>query len=120
MHSTMYFFGYDASQERLSKAKKSVDRAFELQPDLPEARLAFAFYYYYGLRNFSQALKEFEIVKKNMPSNTSALQGIAFIRRRQGDFQGALESLKEAVSLSPNDHRLVYGLGETLYIYGAI
>ncbi len=118
VHSTMYFFGYDASKERLSNAKKSVDRAFELQSDLPEARLALAFYYYYGLRNFGEALKEFEIVKKNMPSNTPALQGIAFIRRRQGDFRGALQSLKEAVSLSPNDPKVVFGLGETCLFMG--
>jgi serine/threonine protein kinase/tetratricopeptide (TPR) repeat protein len=112
VHSKIYFFGYDKSQERLMRAKQSVDRAFELQPDLPEARLALAFYFYHGLRNFSKALQEFETVKKIMPSNTSALQGIAFILRRQGDFHKAEENLKDAAALSPNDHNAIFTVGE--------
>ncbi len=118
VYSKMYFFGYDASQEWLSKAKQSVDRAFQLQPDLPEAHLALAFYYYLGLRNFSEALQEFGIVQKNMPSNVPALEGIAAIRRRQGDFQEALKRLKDAIALSPNEFHVVFDLGVTCVYSG--
>jgi serine/threonine-protein kinase len=40
MHSLMWFFFYDRTQERLAVAREAVDEALRLDPDLPEAHRA--------------------------------------------------------------------------------
>jgi tetratricopeptide (TPR) repeat protein len=62
LHSELFWFGYDKSASRLEKAKAAADAALELQPDLGEAHLAKAFYYYYGFRQY------------DVPKSTSPMQ----------------------------------------------
>ncbi|HSE39668.1 MAG TPA: protein kinase, partial [Acidobacteriota bacterium] len=110
-HSSMVHWGYDVGEERLKKAKAAVDRAFELQPDLPEGHLALAHYHYWGRKDYEQALKEFYIAAKGLPNNPSLLFGIAAVQRRQGDFQASLENMKRTLELSPKDVRLIANIG---------
>ncbi len=39
IHSWLYHIRFDRSEDRQAKAKAAIDRALELQPDLPEAKL---------------------------------------------------------------------------------
>ncbi len=56
-HSWTHFVGWDRTEERLSRAKVAVDKALELQPELPEAHLALGYYHYYGYLDYERALE---------------------------------------------------------------
>ncbi len=109
IHSRMYFFGVDRTEERLARSKAAVDRALELQPDLPEAHRSLAFYYYWGLSDYDQAAKIFESVQKARPNFDPQVLG--YIQRRQGKWEQCLETLERAFRISPLDTQIAYELG---------
>ena len=45
IHSLMYFWSFDETAKRLSKSKAAADKALALQPNLPDAHVALAYYY---------------------------------------------------------------------------
>src|SRR5437868_13932846 len=51
---------FERTTERREKALALAQEALQLEPDLPEARLAMGFSLYYGDNDFEAALKEFE------------------------------------------------------------
>jgi serine/threonine protein kinase len=99
IHSWMYFSGLDRSEKRLENSKSAVDRALELQPDLPEAHLALGYYYYRGFRDYDRASEIFEFVQKARPNTLPTLLG--YIQRRQGKWEESLENLEKAFKLNP-------------------
>jgi len=109
VHSWMYFSGWDRAEERLEKSKAAVDRALELEPDLPEAQLALGFYYYRALRDYDRASEIFEFVQKARPNISPRLLG--YIQRRQGKWEESLENLKKAFKLNPRDHDIPQQIG---------
>jgi serine/threonine protein kinase/Tfp pilus assembly protein PilF len=101
VHSEMYWFIYDRSEERLEKAKDAIEKALELDPDLPEVHLALGQYYYHGHREYDRALEQFAIVRKNQPNNSEPLSLIGAVKIRQGKFEEGLTSFKKASELDP-------------------
>jgi TolB-like protein/Flp pilus assembly protein TadD len=115
-HSVLYHGGWDRVEERLSVAKATANRALELQPELPEAHLALGYYYYWGRREYDRALKEFAIAEKGLPNDNRILEAIAYVRRRQGNFAVALDYLKRAFELSPQNALIADEIGSTYEI----
>ncbi len=112
-HSLMHHFGFVRTEERLSRAKATVDKALELQPELPDAHLAFAYYYYLGYRDYGRALEELAIAEKGLPNDSRILRVTASIWRRQGKFEAAVDRRKRAFELSPQDAILALEIGDT-------
>jgi serine/threonine protein kinase/tetratricopeptide (TPR) repeat protein len=112
-HGRMYWFPYDHSKERLALAKQAVDKAFQLNPGLPEAHVALGFYHYWGHLDYDNALEQFAIARKSQPNNSSLLSGIGWVQRRQGKFEQALANLKRACETDPLSALLMEQLGET-------
>jgi serine/threonine protein kinase/tetratricopeptide (TPR) repeat protein len=117
-HLRYYWYGYDRSAQRTALASQALDRAFALQPDLPEAYLARGLYYYYGLRDYVRALEAFHEAGLMLPSNVEVLSRIAYIWRRQGKFEAAAEQLKKALTLDPRSAAIAGDIGNTLYRLG--
>ena len=113
VHSSMYWFYYDRSEERLAMAKEAVDKAFQLNPELPEARLALGHYYYQGHLDYDRALEQFAIVRKTQPNNSDLLAFIGYVQRRQGKFEQALANIKRASELDPLSNLLAHEVAET-------
>jgi serine/threonine protein kinase/tetratricopeptide (TPR) repeat protein len=109
IHSRQYFFGVDRTEQRLTDAKMAVDRALQLQPDLVDARIALAYYYYWGLMDHDQALQIFESVQKSQPNFSPELLG--YIQRRQGKWEDAIATLENAFKLNPRYSQLAYEIG---------
>jgi TolB-like protein/Flp pilus assembly protein TadD len=103
VHSALFHFGFDRTPERLEKAKAAVDRALELQPELPEAHLALGSHYYWGYRDYDRALKELAFAEKSLPNDTRILFWVGAIRKRQGRFEEAIDYNQKAFKLSPQD-----------------
>ncbi len=109
IHSRMHFFGDNRTNERLVKSRAAVDRALELQPDLPEAQAALAFYYYWGLLDYDRAEETFKSVQKAQPNSPPELLG--YIQRRQGKWEQSLSILEKAFKLNPRHFQLAYEIG---------
>jgi TolB-like protein len=114
IHTNFYWLALDRSDERLARARAAIDRAFELQPNLPEARAALAEYYYRGFNNYSRALKELQAAHAQFPNNSEILELMGILQRRLGRWDESIESLRAATQLDPGDVGKKHVLLETL------
>jgi tetratricopeptide (TPR) repeat protein len=99
--------------EELAKAKVALDKAVTLDPESPKTRMALGYYYYWGSRDNNNALKQFNLVQKQQPSNAEVHAAIGYIKRRQGLWEKAITSLKKALELDPRNHFIAVNLGRT-------
>lgn len=109
LHSRIYFFGHDRTDQRLAKARAAADKAISLQPDLPEAKLALAFYYYWGFLDYESAVQLLESLRKTRPN--MPLETLGYIWRRQGQWEKSLAVMEEAFKLNPRYIQLAYEIG---------
>ena len=116
-HVRLYWDYSDRSEERLALAKQAIDKAFQLNPNLPEAHLALGDYYYRGHLDYDRALEHFAIARKSQPNNSELLSLIGFVQRRQGKFEQALANLKKASELNPFPTQ-IYHVALTYMILG--
>ena len=107
----IYWHGYDHSEERLGRAKDAIEKALSLKPNEPLVRAANGYYYYYGLRDYSRALDEFYFAQRKEPGNALYNASIAYVQRRLGKFDKALQNSKIAFQLDPRSHFHAYVVG---------
>ncbi|UCC83800.1 MAG: protein kinase [Gemmatimonadota bacterium] len=100
-HSNIYQWGLDRTAERLRQAEDAVNRAFEIRPNLPEAHVALAQYYYVGFRDYERALAALEVAGEALPGNVYVLAYKAAIAKRQGRFEEAISFYREVRRLDP-------------------
>jgi len=113
VHANLYWHYYDHSEERLALAKQAVDKAFELNPELPEVHLALGHYYYHCHLDYDRALEQFDIARISQPNNGDLLSFIGFVQRRQGKFEQALVHIKKASELDPLSPETAFELADT-------
>jgi len=101
--SASYGTGIDPSPARLAAAKDSLDHVLALDPNLPETHLALGYYRYYGQRDFTGGLAEFQQAEKGLPNNVDVIEAIGLIQRRLGHWDEAIEAGRRAVELDPRD-----------------
>jgi TolB-like protein len=112
-HDFLYRFG-DPSPQQLALGDEAVERALELQPDLPEVRLAYAFHLYQGHRDYEGARAQLAIARRGLPNDTEAMSLEASMDRRRGQFEKAIQAFKDAVARDPQNSDLVEQLAFTL------
>jgi len=100
----------------LVSAKAAVERAFELQPDLPEAHVALALYYYFGSRDYTSAIRQLAIALEHQPNNSTAISMMGAVQRRQGNWTEAVAYFKRALALDPRSADRARDVGETLRV----
>jgi serine/threonine protein kinase/cytochrome c-type biogenesis protein CcmH/NrfG len=101
--SGSYWLGIDPSPAGLAAAKDAADRALALDPNLPETHLALGYYRYYGQRDYTGGLTEFQQAEKGLPNNVDVIEAIAFVQRRLGHWDEAIVALRRAIELNPRD-----------------
>ena len=94
-------------------AKMQAEQALTLAPDLADAHLALGYYDYYGKGDYAKALKDFSAVLARRPNDTDALAASAYVLRRLGKIQDAIDALHKAVLLDPRSSATAFELGET-------
>jgi len=98
----MVFQQYDdPTDDRAGKSLSAAERALALDPDLPEARAALGWYYYWVPGNYDRALEEFTIASRGQPHNSDLLLAMGLAKRRQGKWGPALADLLSAFELDP-------------------
>lgn len=113
LHSELFWFGYDKSGSRLEKAKAAADAALKLQPDLGEAHLANAFYYYYGFRRYDVAQKHVTAAVRAIPNDADVLNTAGAIARRDGRWNEAVTNLEQARDRDPRNLSVLWSLFES-------
>jgi len=103
----------DHSEDIKSKTIEKIDKAFEIEPDLPDAHLALGIYFYYGYLNYPEALKQFELVLKYQPENTDAIYWTAAVHRRAGNLEMAKSEFVKGMELNPGRSEIAEDAGET-------
>lgn len=83
-------WGIDAGfidKSELNRCEADIIRAFELEPDLPEAHVAMGFFYYYGLEEYMLALTSIEKAAYLRPGHIEYLFYLSIIRRALGHWE---------------------------------
>ena len=111
----LIFFWYDPSPERLARANQAVKTALQLQPDLPEVRLANARHLYYGYRNYDGAREQLALARYGLPNDVEVIYNEALIDRRLGKFEEAINKLNTAITRDPHNPAYRYQLAISLY-----
>lgn len=86
---------------QLALAKASVDRAMTIDASAAEAQLALAVYLYSGLYDIRSAEPVFERVVAALPNDALAYSSFAYLRRRQGRLDEALQLFGRALEIDP-------------------
>ncbi len=113
VQSNMHWSYFERSEENLRKSKTNAQKALLINIDNPEGHVAMGDYYYHGILDYESALKEYNRALEITPHHIDALNGIAFVFRRQGNMEGTIEYLKKTYELNPRDYQTVFSIGET-------
>ena len=117
-HGELFWFGFDRTRDRLEKAKTEAETALRISPDLGDARLALAYYHYYGSRQYEQARHELILALRATPNDAEVWDGAAAVDRRQGHWQDALANFEKARQLDPRSASVLWNLAETYACLG--
>ncbi len=115
-HLSLYWWHFDRTEERLDKARKAIDAAFNLDPDFADAHHAMGLYYYNGFLDYDKALEHFEKALDSNPNNAECILYIASVYRRMGNWEKAEEEFYRAWKNDPKNSRILSNLAETYYL----
>ena len=109
----LYWFRPDRTEARRAAAKSAADQALALEPDLGLGHFSLALYYYWGHRDYVQALAQLELARKAMPNSADVEMTIASIERRKGQWDIALAGYRQATVFDPRNTHALNQLGLT-------
>jgi TolB-like protein/predicted Zn-dependent protease/predicted Ser/Thr protein kinase len=115
---TQLYLAHDPKHFELGK--KAAEAALRVRPDLGEAHLELARYYFYAAiftdRNgYDRARDELTIARRKLPNNSEALLIAAKIDRHQNRWDSAVANLRKATELDPRDVEAGYWRGMTYF-----
>ncbi len=113
VRSNMYWSYFDRTKENLAKSKASAEKALQINPDLPDAHAAMGDYFYHGVLDYDSALEQYNEALKLNPNNVNAMNGTAYVLRRQGKMEETINYLNKTYAINPQDYMIVFSLGET-------
>jgi serine/threonine protein kinase/Tfp pilus assembly protein PilF len=113
--SGSYWLGQDPSPAQLTAAKGAADRALALDPNLPETHLALGYYRYYGQRDYTGALAEFQQAERGLPNSVDVIEAIPLIQRRLGRSEEAIGGFRRIVELDPRSKNAYEKLAVTYW-----
>ena len=108
-----YWFYEIRDEQIIKRSKETIDKAFKIDPDLPDVYVAYASYYYVGHLNYEEALKQIDLALKLQPGNLDAIYIAASVYRRQGNWLKAKEFFLKGMEIDPMSSRISFNTGET-------
>src|SRR5262249_20252865 len=99
----------------LEEVKSLIDRALALAPNSPEAHFALGLFFYWGHRQYENALAEFNRTLELQPNSADARAYSAWVHRRRGEWERSLMDSQRAEELDPRDATIPTNIGVTCY-----
>jgi len=112
-------WGYKAGffeRNVLDESREDIERAFQIEKDLPEAHIAKGFYYYYGLRQYQLAGVSFEKACELKPNNNEYLFYLSKIYTTLGNWR-EVQILSNKVFESNPQNALFFTNLASSYLY---
>ena len=97
----------------LEEVKVLIDRALALAPTSPEAHFALGLFFYWGHRQYEDALAEFNRTLELQPNSADARAFCAWVYRRRGEWKRSLDDSQRAEELDPRDASIPTNIGVT-------
>jgi TolB-like protein/Tfp pilus assembly protein PilF len=94
-------------------AKDAVAKVTQLQPNLGEAFLAQGYFHYYCEQNYDAAIASFQKARQSVFKTSDALEALALVSRRKGEWQQSLEYFRQATEIDPLNISLLGWYGNT-------
>jgi TolB-like protein/Tfp pilus assembly protein PilF len=85
------------------EARQAAETALTLQPNLGEAILAKGYYHYACLKDYDTAVHYFEKARQFLPNNSRIPELLAYVTRRQGQWDQSESYFNEAERLDPRN-----------------
>ncbi|PYL59347.1 MAG: hypothetical protein DMF31_07060 [Verrucomicrobia bacterium] len=89
------------------EAQQAAETALTLQPNLGEAVLAKGYYHYACLKDYGTAVRYFEQARRFLPNSSRIFELLAYVARRQGQWDRSDYYFDEAERLDPRDVNLL-------------
>ena len=112
-HALVYHLCIDRTKARIAAAFDALERARELDPDMPEFHLAAGEYYYRSSADYARALAELDLAARGMPDAPELSFARALIYKRLGRWEQALDTFEHARILDPRSTRLFFNQADT-------
>ena len=106
-----HWFVSPLAPQELEKAKSIVDSTLALAPESPEAHFARGVFFYWGHRQYDNALVEFDRALELQPNNTQARRFRGWIYRRRGEWERSISEIQQAREVAPRDPQIPANLG---------
>ena len=103
VHGQLYWTGFDTSRERVALTENAVNKAIALGGDIPEVHVALGDLNYRTRSDFGRALLEYQIALEQMPEDGDLLMKIGTTQRRLNLWDPAIQSLKKALRVEPEN-----------------
>ena len=118
IHGLLYF--RYPSPERRATGDAAIANALRLQPDLPEVRLAYAFHLYfcYAYPDYERIREQLAIAKRGLTNIAEVFRLEAWMDRRQGKWEKAIQDLNEAIARDPRNILSIHDLADTTALFG--
>lgn len=93
-------WGYRAGHftiDQMENCRSDAERALQIDNNLPDAKIAYGFYYYYFKEDYDKALEYFREVAARDPENSNNNYYMALVLRAQGKWKESQALIKKAV-----------------------
>lgn len=110
LYTWSYYIG-SRDSNKIKKCRQDIDKAMKLDPQLPQLKIAEGFYYYYCLKDYSEALKHFREASDLEPENWEPVFYMALVHRRYGNWTESQSLMNKVLRYNPNDALILTNIG---------
>jgi len=100
-NTILFNFGFQPANETIPRAREAVNRALQLNPDLPDAYVSQALIQFVADRNWPAAKQSLDRAIELNPSDVDAYLRYGYFLGLVGDFDEALDKLEKARTIDP-------------------
>ncbi|MGE5207867.1 MAG: tetratricopeptide repeat protein [Alphaproteobacteria bacterium] len=115
--AALYFVRADQTPACRDAARRALENAQELDPNLPETQLALGYYQYWVLRDYERAKATFGQLRETLPGSSDILYALGLVSRRQGKWDESIAYLEQALALDPRNPEV---LSNTAWTYAML
>jgi tetratricopeptide (TPR) repeat protein/TolB-like protein len=112
-------WGYRAGHfkiDQMDNCRRDAERALQIDSDLPDAKIAFGFYYYYFREDYDKALEYFREVAAREPENSNNNYYMAIVLRAQGKWDESQAMIQRAVKNNLQNPLFLTNIGLSYHI----